>query len=104
MTKEFATTEIAIALFSNRIESLETKLNSRSLKNELKYHASQLNEALAKDFADIASAIQAVVNSRYCEYYEVTGYQYLSLEDYDSCVGHNLRLLSKAKKLLKFIE
>ena len=95
---------IAVELFSNMVNSLESKLTSRtSLKHDVKYNLNELNLAFANDFKQIQEVLQSVVDSYYLGYYNVSGFEFFSIENFEYCIKHNLELVNNAKKLIKFI-
>lgn len=94
---------IAVELFTNMINSLESKLKSDILKHDIKYNSNELNCSLSKDFNQIQEVLQKVVDSFYLDYYQVNGFELLTLENFNFSLKHNLELIGNAKKLIKFI-
>lgn len=99
-----AATNISVALFEGMISRLETKIQSNSFKHELKYDSKIVNETLSKDFGDIVSVLNSVVDKFYLKNYEIQGFVPFSLNDLDFCISHNLGLINNCKKLLKFMK
>ena len=99
-----AATNISVALFEGMISRLETKIQSNSFKHELKYDSKIVNETLSKDFGDIVSVLNSVVDKFYLKNYEIQGFVPFSLDDLDFCISHNLGLINNCKKLLKFMK
>jgi hypothetical protein len=97
-------TQISVALFTNMVSALESKLNGQSLLNEVKYNNHQLNKSLKADFDQITEVLQAVVDSFYYDRYIVNSFMPLHREDLAYCKAHNLELLGSIKKVLKFIQ
>lgn len=94
---------LTTAIFENMVNSLEAKLTSASLKKELQYNCDALNNSLFNDFLTIKEVLQKVVDKYYFNYYEVEGYQQITLCNMQSSISHNLSLVRNAKKLIKFI-
>lgn len=94
---------IAVELFSNMVNSLETKLTSNILKDEVKYNQKELNESISKDFNQITEVLQNVVDSFYLQYYQVNGFESFTLKNFNRSLKHNLELIGNAKKLIKYI-
>ena len=103
MTTQEATTTITTEIFNRMVLSIENKLNSSNLHNEVKYNKEALNSSLKYDFDQFTEVLQNVVDSFYFDNYVVDSFIPLFLEDLEYCKSHNLSLLNSMKKLLKFI-
>lgn len=96
---------ISEELFRSMVNRLEQRLSyGVSLKLELRYNEKDLNKSLKSDFDAITEVLQSVVDSQYTGYYEVSGFEYLTVDNLDFSIGHNLNLLKNCNKLLKFIK
>lgn len=84
---------ISVELFKNMVNGLDVKLRSSDLKKELAYNLEEINKSLYSDFTQVVEVLQNVVNSRWISHYEIHGFQALSLNDFDSCVNHNLYII-----------
>lgn len=94
---------LLLDMFSRRLDSLEELLNHKDFKNDIKYHGDAVNESLEKDFEDIVSLISHIVNKFYPEHYEVTGFQRITLNHFESCLNNNLMLIRNCKNILKLL-
>ena len=103
MKKELAEQLIATELLNRNVELLELKLNSTSLKNEVKYYSRALNQSLESDFDQFSNILQSVVDSFYFNHYIVDRFMPFSIVDLEVARKHNLSLLNSMKKLLKFV-
>lgn len=103
MTIQEAKTTISVEIFNNMIISIEGKLNSTSLRNEVEYNNLELNKSLKYDFDQFTEVLQSVVDKFYFDNYIVDSFMPLFLEDLEYCKNKNLALLSSMKKTLKFI-
>ena len=98
-----AGTLISVEIINRMVVSLEVKLKSESLKNEVKYHGKQLNNYLSNDFKAVIEIIQNVVDKFYFDKYIVNSFMTLYLDDLDFCVSHNTSLVNSMKKILKYV-
>jgi hypothetical protein len=104
MTKEEAFDILAVTLLEGSIASIETKLTSQRLKNDVKYHNAALNRSLKSDFDQVTEILQGVVDAFYFDSFVVDKFEPLFAENLDFAVKHNLSLLGSLKKVLKLIE
>ena len=96
-------TIISVELFSKSVNDLENRIKSSRFKTELKYDSEKLNNYLFSEFKEITNVLQTVVNEFYVGQYEISGFQFFSLNDFEFCINHNLGLINNCKKLIKFI-
>ena len=104
MTTLEAKTTITVEIFNRMVLSIENKLNSSNLHNEVTYNKEELNKSLKCDFDQFTEVLQNVVDKFYFDNYVVDSFIPLFSEDLDFCRKHNLSLISSMKKLLKFIK
>ncbi|MFS0489925.1 hypothetical protein [Leadbetterella byssophila] len=104
MTKEEAFDILAVTLLEGKINSIEVKLTSQNLRNEVKYHNEALNQSLKSDFDQLTEILQGVVDAFYFDSFVVDRFEPLFIENLDFAVKHNLSLLGSLKKVLKLIE
>lgn len=103
MTTLEAKTTITVEIFNRMILSIDNKLNSSNLHNEVFYNNKELNKSLKYDFDQITEVLQSVVDRFYFDNYVVKSFIPLFSEDLQHCKNHNLSLLNSMKKVLKFI-
>lgn len=104
MTTLEAKTTITGEIFNRMVLSIENKLNSSNLHNEVTYNKEELNKYLKYDFDQFTEVLQNVVDKFYFDNYVVDSFIPLFSEDLDFCRKHNLSLINSMKKLLKFIK
>lgn len=94
---------VSVELFSNMVNSLERRLKSEILNHDIKYNPEEANASMLMDFNQIKEVLQKTIDSFYLGYYEVSGFQFITLKNIEDSVSHNLGLVNNAKKLIKFI-
>ena len=94
---------IAVELFTNMVNSLESKLDYTKAKKNAKYNNTEFNQSLSNDFRQITEVLQKVVDGFYLGYYEVDSFRPIFLNNLSESLNHNLKLVNNAKKLIKFI-
>ena len=104
MTTLEAKTTITVEIFNRMVLSIENKLNSSNLHNEVTYNKEELNKSLKYDFDQFTEVLQNVVDKFYFDNYVVDSFIPLFSEDLGFCRKHNLSLVNSMKKLLKFIK
>lgn len=104
MTTTEAATEISVGIVNRMMSSIDKKLNSSNLHNEVKYNNEVLNKSLKNDFDQITEILQSIIDKFYWDTYIVDSFMPLFCEDLEFCKKHNLSLSNSMKKVLKWLE
>ena len=74
MTTLEAKTTITVEIFNRMVLSIENKLNSSNLHNEVTYNKEELNKSLKCDFDQFTEVLQNVVDKFYFDNYVVDSF------------------------------